>query len=196
MTHAEVRLTIVQQAFAGLKEKRRALTGRTGCGVCGIESIDLLDLTPERVPATGFFDRLAPDAIACAVRALPAQQVLMHATGGVHAAAWCDRSGAIQLVCEDVGRHNALDKLLGSLILKRADLTDGFVFLSSRASYELVRKAARLGVPMLATISAPTVLAISIAEQAGMRLVCFCRHGDFVEYVAAPGPTDELSSPV
>jgi FdhD protein len=184
--HAEIRLTIVQQAFAGLKEKRRSLAGRTGCGVCGIESIDLLDLDPERVPDTGFFERLAPDAVSRAAQAMPAHQALMQATGGVHAAAWCTADGAISLVCEDVGRHNALDKLLGALTMQRADLTNGFVLLSSRASYELVRKAARLGVPMLATISAPTTLAISIAQQAGIRLVCFCRGDTFVEYVAPP----------
>ncbi len=139
--HAEVHLEVVQQAFAALKDRRRALAGRTGCGVCGIESIDLLDLAPERVPVTGFLERLAPDALAQAARALPAHQALTRLTGGLHAAAWCDASGAIQAAFEDVGRHNALDKLIGELVLKRADLTDGFVFLSSRASYELVRKA-------------------------------------------------------
>jgi FdhD protein len=183
--YAEVRLTIVQQAFAELKAKRRAMTGRTGCGVCGIESITLLDLSPERVPVTDFFQRLAPDAIARAVQAMPALQILMRATGGVHAAAWCDAAGAIQAVYEDVGRHNALDKLLGALTVQRRDLTDGFILMSSRASYELVRKAARLGVPMLATISAPTTLAISIARAAGIRLVCFCRADTFVEYAPA-----------
>jgi len=172
----------VQQAFVALKERRRALAGRTGCGVCGIESIDLLDLKPERVPDTGFLERLAPDAIARAARALPEHQALTKLTGGLHAAAWCDATGAILLAFEDVGRHNALDKLIGQLVLDRADTRDGFVFLSSRASYELVRKSARVGVPMLATISAPSSLAISIARQAGVRLVSFCREASFVDY--------------
>ena len=182
MPHAEVQLQVVQQAFAGLKEKRRALAGRTGCGVCGIESIDLLDLKPERVPDTGFLQRLAPDAIARAARELPAHQALTRLTGGLHAAAWCDAEGAIRLAFEDVGRHNALDKLIGQLVLDRADTKDGFVFLSSRASYELVRKAARVDVPMLATISAPSSLAIAIARQAGVRLVSFCREAGYVDY--------------
>ncbi len=185
LPHAEVQLQVVQQAFVALKEKRRALAGRTGCGVCGIESIDLLDLKPERVPDTGFLRRLAPDAIARAARDLPEHQALSRLTGGLHAAAWCDASGAIQLAFEDVGRHNALDKLIGQLILDRADTREGFVFLSSRASYELVRKAARVDVPMLATISAPSSLAIAIARRAGVRLVSFCREAGYVDYDTA-----------
>jgi FdhD protein len=182
LPHAEVHLQVVQQSFASLKDKRRALAGRTGCGVCGIESIDLLDLQPERVPDTGFLNRLAPDAIERAARELPAHQRLTKLTGGLHAAAWCDESGAVRYAFEDVGRHNALDKLIGQLILAREDTTQGFVFLSSRASYELVRKSARVGVPMIATISAPTSLAIAIAKQAGLRLVSFARENSFVEY--------------
>jgi FdhD protein len=180
--YAQVDLTVVQQAFVQLKEKRRALSGRTGCGVCGIESIDLLDLAPERVPDTGFFTRLAPDAIARASRALPEHQALTKLTGGLHAAAWCAADGTIRRAFEDVGRHNALDKLIGQLVLERADTTDGFVFLSSRASYELVRKAARVGIPMVATISAPSSLAVTIARQAGIRLLSFCREAGYVDY--------------
>ncbi|RDK00584.1 formate dehydrogenase accessory sulfurtransferase FdhD [Paraburkholderia lacunae] len=182
LPHAEVQLQVVQQAFVALKEKRRALAGRTGCGVCGIESIDLLDLQPERVPDTGFLQRLAPDAIARAARALPDHQALTRLTGGLHAAAWCDAAGAIRYAFEDVGRHNALDKLIGQLVLDRADTKEGFVFLSSRASYELVRKAARVDVPMVATISAPSSLAIAIARKAGVRLVSFCRETSYVDY--------------
>lgn len=185
LPHAEVNLTVVQQAFAGLKDKRRALAGRTGCGVCGIESIDLLDLNPERVPDTGFVRRLAPDAIARAARELPQHQALTMLTGGLHAAAWCDAQGTILYAFEDVGRHNALDKLIGQLVLARADTHQGFVFLSSRASYELVRKAARVGIPMLATISAPSSLAIAIAQRAGLRLVSFCRESGYVDYETA-----------
>ncbi|MGA7815112.1 formate dehydrogenase accessory sulfurtransferase FdhD [Caballeronia sp.] len=182
LPYAEVHLQVVQQAFVALKDKRRAMAGRTGCGVCGIESIELLDLQPERVPDTGFLKRLAGDAIAHAARELPAHQRLSKLTGGLHAAAWCDERGAVKFAFEDVGRHNALDKLIGHLVLQRIDTTQGFVFLSSRASYELVRKSARVGVPMLVTISAPTSLAISIAEKAGLRLASFARENGFVEY--------------
>ena len=182
LPHAEVQMQVVQQAFVALKDKRRALAGRTGCGVCGIESIDLLDLNPERVTDTGFLQRLAPDAIARAARDLPEHQALTRLTGGLHAAAWCDAAGAIRYAFEDVGRHNALDKLIGQLVLDRVDTKEGFVFLSSRASYELVRKAARVDVPMVATISAPSSLAIAIARKAGVRLVSFCRETSYVDY--------------
>lgn len=179
---AEVQLTVSQQAFMALKGKRRALAGRSGCGVCGIESVELLDLHPARIHHAGIANDIEPAAVERAVQALPAHQQLMRETGGIHAAAWCTRQGEVQAVFEDVGRHNALDKLIGHLARHRMDTQTGFVVLSSRASYELVRKAARVHIPMLATISAPTSLAISVARQAGIRLLGFCRGSGFVEY--------------
>jgi FdhD protein len=183
---AEVRLTISQRAFMALKGKRRALAGSAGCGVCGIESIALLDLNPANIKHAGAAADVSADAVNRAARELAAHQVLMRETGGIHAAAWCSRDGGIRDVFEDVGRHNALDKLLGRLARQGIDTRSGFVFLSSRASYELVRKAARLHIPMIATISAPTSLAIDIARQAGIRLLGFCRGDGFVEYVSDP----------
>jgi len=180
---AEVQLRIAEPDLLKLKDKRRALAGRTGCGVCGIESIELLDLKPEKVtpPQSAAIDGAA---IARASSELVAHQGLMQKTGGVHAAAWCAPDGAVLKVFEDVGRHNGLDKLIGHLALRRIAMHEGFVFLSSRASYELVRKAARMNIPMVATISAPTTLAISIARDAGMKLASFCRRDGFVEYTA------------
>jgi FdhD protein len=178
---AEVQLTIAQGAFMQLKERRRSLAGRTGCGVCGIESLELLDLDPEPMAPAVLPDPLPP-AIARAARELREHQDLMRETGGVHAAAWCSLDGAVLRVFEDVGRHNGLDKLVGHLAMQGEDMRGGFVFLSSRASYELARKAARMQIPMLATISAPTSLAIDIARQAGLKLVSFCREDGFVEY--------------
>ena len=178
---AEVELTIAQPAFLQLKDKRRTLSGRSGCGVCGIESLELLDLDPEPINAPALPEPLAP-AIARAARELGEHQALMRATGGVHAAAWCQPDGAIVAVFEDVGRHNGLDKLIGHLALKGVDMRGGFVFMSSRGSYELARKAARMQIPMLATISAPSTLAIDIATQAGLKLVSFCRQDGYVEY--------------
>lgn len=201
---AEVELTISQQAFMRLKERRRSMAGRSGCGVCGAESLAQLDLYPAPIhPAAPPHPAAQPapsahaaqaalsrqgdgaavaQAVARAARELEPHQTLMQATGGVHAAAWCTADGAIVRVCEDVGRHNALDKLIGHLVGQGADLRRGFVFLSSRASYELVRKAARMDIPMLATISAPSTLAIDVAERAGVKLVSFCRQDGCVEY--------------
>jgi FdhD protein len=179
----EVEITIASQEFVQLKQQRRSMAGRSGCGVCGIESLELLDLKPARIDAAPLHDEgtLQP-AIARAAAELGQHQELMRATGGVHAAAWCDAGGAVLRVCEDVGRHNALDKLIGHLALEGVDMRGGFVFMSSRASYELVRKAARMNIPMLATISAPSTLAIDIATEAGIKLVSFCRQDGCVEY--------------
>lgn len=179
----EIDITIATEDFVQLKQQRRSMAGRSGCGVCGIESLDALDLQPPRIDAAPLHAAggVQP-AIAVAVSQLGQHQELMRATGGVHAAAWCDVHGAVLRVCEDVGRHNALDKLIGHLALDGVDMTRGFVFMSSRASYELVRKAARMNIPMLATISAPSTLAIDIAAEAGIKLVSFCRQDGCVEY--------------
>ncbi|WP_019448481.1 formate dehydrogenase accessory sulfurtransferase FdhD [Cupriavidus sp. BIS7] len=186
----EVRIEIAQRAFMALRAHRRTLAGRTGCGVCGTESLALLDLAAAPIAAPA--RRIEPTAatIRRAAEALRERQPLMAATGGAHAAAWCDPNGNIVAVFEDVGRHNALDKLIGHLARARESFDDGFVFLSSRASYELVRKAARMQIQMLATISAPTSLAIRIAEQAGLRLLSFCRQDGFVEYTAPAATAD------
>ncbi|NRR28773.1 formate dehydrogenase accessory sulfurtransferase FdhD [Oxalobacteraceae bacterium] len=178
---AEVELTIAQGAFSRLKEQRRSMAGRSGCGVCGIDSLELLDLHPPRNVKVKLPEPLAP-AIARAVRGFERHQVLMQATGGAHAAAWCRLDGEIVCVFEDVGRHNGLDKLIGHLALQGVDMREGFVFMSSRASYELARKAARMGISMLATISAPSTLAIDVAGRAGLKLVSFCRQDGCVEY--------------
>lgn len=178
---AEVAITIAQEDFVRLKDRRRALTGRSGCGVCGIDSLEMLDLRPEALPPALIKVDL-PQALARAADGLRAHQALMQATGGVHAAAWCTPEGEIVHVFEDIGRHNGLDKLIGHLAMQGTDLRRGFVFLSSRGSYELARKAARMGIPLLATISAPSSLAIRIATEAGMKLVGFCRQDAFVDY--------------
>ncbi|MGY8624504.1 formate dehydrogenase accessory sulfurtransferase FdhD [Chromobacterium violaceum] len=181
---AEVRLEIAQPAFLALKDRRRSLAGRTGCGVCGIESLAMLDLSPEPIAGPAGPVSADPAAIARAAAELPAHQRLMQATGCAHAAAWCGRDGGVRMAFEDVGRHNALDKLIGWLALEGMDPADGFVFMSSRASYELARKCARTGIPLLATISAPTSLAVDIARRAGVALASFCRRTGFVEYTA------------
>ena len=178
----EVQLEVASAAAARLQEQRRSLVGRTGCGLCGIDSLKRLDLVPEPLKPQAWVAELPPATVLRAFAQLPSRQPLNALTGAHHAAAWATRDGELVTVMEDVGRHNALDKLLGQRALAKLSNDDGFVIMSSRASYELVRKCARLGVPVLATISAPTALAVDIARQAGMQLYGFCRGDQAVRY--------------
>ncbi|ATG93842.1 formate dehydrogenase accessory sulfurtransferase FdhD [Paracidovorax citrulli] len=180
----EVHLEIATRCFARLKERRRALAGRTGCGLCGIDSLQALDLVPERVRARPWAAALPAGVVLRAVAAMPALQVLNAAAGALHAAAWATPEGELTDLLEDVGRHNALDKLIGRLTLQGRSGEDGFVVMSSRASYELVRKCARLDIPLLATVSAPTSLAVDLAAQAGIALWGLCRPPRAVRYTA------------
>lgn len=185
----EVHLDIASRCFARLKEKRRALAGRTGCGICGIDSLEALDIVPEAITPRAWVASISAVTVLRAIDAMPARQTLNAAAGAVHAAGWATPDGELLDVLEDVGRHNALDKLLGRLArqgrLKGQAKEDGFVVMSSRASYELVRKCARLDVPLLATISAPTSLALDIASRAGLQLWGLCRSPRATRYVPA-----------
>ncbi|RYE41895.1 MAG: formate dehydrogenase accessory sulfurtransferase FdhD [Hyphomicrobiales bacterium] len=178
-----VHMEIAPRQFARLKEHRRALAGRTGCGVCGIDSLQALDLHPERVSAPAWREALHVATLARAFDALQPLQVLNAQAGSLHAAGWATPEGDLTDVLEDVGRHNALDKLLGRLALAGRLGEPGFVVMTSRTSYELVRKCARMGVPVLATISAPTGLALQLAQEAGMHLWGLCRPPTAVRYV-------------
>jgi FdhD protein len=178
----EVQLEVASAAAARLQEQRRSLVGRTGCGLCGIDSLKRLDLVPEPLAPPAWVAALSPATVLRAFAQLPSRQPLNALTGAHHAAAWATHEGELVIVMEDVGRHNALDKLLGQRAQARLSNSDGFIVMSSRASYELVRKCARMGVPVLATISAPTTLAVDIAHQAGMQLYGFCRGEQAVRY--------------
>lgn len=159
--------------------RRRNIEGRSGCGLCGAASIEAVLRPPPRVPegvAT------TPEALARALRALHARQPLNALTGATHAAGWADAAGNLVLVREDVGRHNALDKLIGAMVRDGVDRSAGFVVATSRASYEMAMKTAQAGMPMLAAISAPTALAIALAEGAGLTLVGFARDDGHVVY--------------
>lgn len=175
----EIRMEIAAAAFAKLKQKRRSMAGRTGCGVCGVESLAALDLD---LPQVSSDVQIPLGIILAAERALRQTQVINTATGALHAAAWVSVSGEILLLREDVGRHNALDKLIGALAFANTARTPGFVLLTSRASYELVQKAARANMPLLATVSAPTSLAVNMAQQAGLTLIGFVREHGAVVY--------------
>ena len=155
-----------------LKEYRRTMAGRTGCGLCGTESLDQLARRAATVQSSAALSR---GALPRALEALHAAQQLFHLTGAVHAAAWCNFDGGIELVREDVGRHNALDKLIGALATQRRGFDGGFVLMTSRASYEIVQKAAAVGIAVVAAVSAPTGMAVRVATESGVTLVGFVR---------------------
>jgi FdhD protein len=171
-----LRTRVSARREAHFRQRRRTLAGRTGCGLCGTESLAQLQLPLPRVSAEAAAT-VAPAALDRAVAALAAQQPLQHLTGGMHAAAWCTVDGALHAVREDVGRHNALDKLIGALLRGGVDTAPGFALVTSRASFEMAQKAARAGMGLLAAMSAPTRLAIDTAAQAGVTLAAFVRDG-------------------
>ena len=154
--------------------RRRAMEGRSGCGLCGVEEIAQV-LRPMGKVERRFV--LEPQAVLKAFAALPDHQPMNAASHSVHGAAWVSPAGDILLVREDVGRHNALDKLIGALARRREEFGSGFVAMTSRCSFELVQKAASLGVAYLVTLSAPTSLALSLAREAGVGLAARARDG-------------------
>jgi FdhD protein len=162
-----------------LAARRKNLAGRTGCGLCGEELLDNA-LRPVQRVQTG--KPISARAVQSAVAALAEAQQLNAITGAVHAAAWADEQGKIGLVREDVGRHNALDKLIGALLRSGIDPAEGFILVTSRASYEMVFKTAISGAPLLAAVSAPTELAVRTAETAGVTLIGFTRKGRHTIY--------------
>ncbi len=177
-----VHCEISSASFMRLKERRRNMTGRTGCGLCGVESLEQV-LRP--LPSVKNAASISVSAIHSALQSLGGMQPLSGLTGGMHAAAWSDRDGSLQALCEDVGRHNALDKLIGKRAGKGLDFEDGFLLITSRASVEMVQKAAAMGIPAMVAISAPTSLAVETAEALGMTLIAFARGKDFVAYAHA-----------
>ncbi len=173
-------LDIATGAFARLKERRRSLAGRTGCGICGTESLDqvLRPLPPLPTPRW----RLAPAALALASAALAGAQPLQQRTGATHGAAWCTPDGGIIMAREDVGRHNALDKLIGALVGAGVARDGGFALITSRASVEMVQKSATAGIAVLAAVSGPTSLAVRTATELGVTLIGFARGVNFSVY--------------
>jgi FdhD protein len=176
---AEVRIAIAWERFPELLRRRRNLTGRTGCGLCGTET---LEQAVRGQPQVGTGPGVSIEQLHAAIADLPARQVLNAKTGSVHAAAWVVPGSGIVELREDVGRHNALDKTLGALVKAGTDLEAGFVLVTSRASYEMVQKAAAMGVTFLAALSAPTSFAIRHAQRCGLTLVAFARREQHVVY--------------
>ncbi len=159
---------------APIRERARSLEGRSGCGLCGVQRLDQVIRSVRPVKASF---KLSTRAVARAFEELPKKQIINRQNRSVHGAAWCAPDGEVLLIREDVGRHNALDKLIGALARQRTDFTSGFVVMTSRCSFELVQKAAAVGVPYLATVSAPTSLALDLAKRAGMALASLSPDG-------------------
>jgi FdhD protein len=168
----EVRMWLHPDRAQHVAARRRAIAGPVGCGLCGIESLDQACAAPRQVNSRSTF--LARDLLN-AMRSLPALQRLNQKTRAVHAAAFWHSSVGISAVREDVGRHNALDKLAGALFRDKLPSTGGAILLTSRISVEMVQKTAMLGAPLLIAVSAPTTLAIETADQAGITLVAVAR---------------------
>ena len=168
----EVQIQIPTSRRERLSERSRTLMARTACGLCGIETINDAMRIPERVVHSLDISR---DALFLAAHDLGARQTINNETSTVHAAAWANQFGEIQLVREDVGRHNALDKLFGAMLRTSTPVRHGFVVITSRASYEMVQKAAVCGVEILAAVSRPTGLAVRFAQQTGVTLVALLR---------------------
>jgi len=176
----QVQMQVASARFVALKEKRRNLTGRTGCGLCGAETLAQAVRHPAAVSNVAL--RFSAQVLHAALEAMQAQQQLQQQTGATHAAAWLASDGHITLVREDVGRHNALDKLIGALAQQQEDFSSGAVIITSRASYEMVQKAATVGIGFIAAISAPTALAIRLAQETDVTLVGFVRRQGHVVY--------------
>jgi FdhD protein len=186
----ELQLEITEAAAARLASRPRNLVGRTSCGLCGVELIS--DALRDIAPLAGGV-HIGVEALARAESALPARQEWNMETGAMHAAAFATAAGELAVVREDVGRHNALDKVIGSLGRSRGNTKEGFIVITSRASYELVQKAAVAGIPLIAAVSRPTGLAIRLAEVTGVALVGLLRNGTANVY-ADPNKVLKLDS--
>jgi FdhD protein len=167
-------LSIAEDKLIRERMISRSIEGRVGCGLCGIEDMSDAIRMPngKRLGTT-----LSAHAVERAFADLPNHQPMNAANRTVHAAAWCNSQGDILLAREDVGRHNALDKLIGAMARENIPPTDGFVLMSSRCSFELVQKCALAGISALATVSAPTALAYRLAQQAGLKLAALSKQG-------------------
>jgi FdhD protein len=173
-----LRIGLIAAVTERIHDRIRHRTSESSCGLCGVENLEqaMRPLTP--MPDTA---PIAHAAVFAALAALGDHQPLNHATGGVHAAAMCSAAGDIRLVREDVGRHNAFDKLIGAMLRQSQGWDAGFALLSSRCSYELVEKAVLAGCSTLVTISAPTTLALQRAAQANLRLLVLARQDSLLQ---------------
>ena len=175
----DVKISVAWERFTQLLQRRRNLAGRTGCGLCGAETAEDAIRECQVVPAGV---TVTATELHEAMAQLSALQLINARTGSVHAAAWVVPGRGIQVVREDVGRHNALDKTIGALARAKADFAAGYMIITSRASYEMVQKAATVGVSLLVAFSAPTAFAVRLAKRSGLTLVAFARADKHMVY--------------
>jgi FdhD protein len=178
----ELRMDLDPDRSAALTKRQRRLAGPSGCGLCGLDSLAAALRPVPRVPPGPL---LAPETVQAAMAALPPAQALNTATRAVHAAAFWSAERGLVALREDVGRHNALDKLSGALARLRIAAAEGILLLSSRVSVEMVQKAATLGAPVIVAVSAPTALAIRTADAAGITLIGVARPDGFEVFTHA-----------
>lgn len=168
----EIQVQLSGRAEWRLKDRRRNLTGRTGCGICGVDSLE--QAIRPMTPVVSHL-QVSMEAIYRALDALPQAQQHNRVARSLHAAAFCDAKGKIVLVREDVGRHNALDKLIGAMVTAKVDPAAGFAIITSRCSVEMVQKAVIAGIPVLVAVSAPTLMARRLADDNNLTLVALAR---------------------
>jgi FdhD protein len=173
----DVQVWLKAEAEARLATRRRTMAGPVGCGLCGIDSLAEATRALPPVPVSDLV--LTPAQVIEAMAALPGAQPLHDATRAAHAAGFWMHGQGMVAVCEDVGRHNALDKLAGAMIGKGRDFTEGAVVLTSRLSIDLVQKCAVMGAPVMIAVSAPTTAAVSLAENCGITLIALARADRF-----------------
>lgn len=173
----EVRIELSSRAFWRLKERRRTLAGRTGCGLCGVDS---LEQTVRAIAPIVSGLKVSLDAVHRALDNLPEAQIHNRAARSLHAAAFATPQGELKLVREDVGRHNALDKLIGAMLRSGLDPASGICLITSRCSYEMVQKAVAARFAILVAVSAPTLMARRLAEAHNLTLVALARHDSAV----------------
>ncbi len=178
----ELRMWLTQAKAERLSERRRQIAGPTGCGLCGIDSIAEA-VRPAAIVAPG--RSFSPQQIMAAVQSLPPLQKLNIETRAVHAAAFWTPARGIVALREDVGRHNALDKLAGALARGKVSASEGMVLLTSRVSVEMVQKTAAMGAPLMVAVSAPTALAVQMADKAGITLAAIARTDGFEVFTHA-----------
>ena len=188
----KVEVTLASDRLQRHLARTRSLSGRTGCGVCGIDDMSSL---PFAKPAETARVKLNLSAVRAATREMASRQELNILTRAVHAAAWCHLDGKVEILREDVGRHNALDKLIGALMRDGTDPASGFISITSRCSFEMLEKAAAFGASAIVAVSAPTSLAIERAEQHDMLLLAIARDDGVLAFAHSERVIDDISVP-